>query len=200
MERVAPTPAGLRRAAQAIARGEIVAYPAETLYGLAADPFSERAVQRLFEAKDRAPSEPIPIIIADYRQLATAAGGASPKAEACARAFWPGPLSLVFPRSRHLADCLCAGNGTVCIRFSSSAVALALARAFGGPITATSANRSGAPPATRPEDVKLSQVSICIDGGELKGGLPSTIFDPDSGLVLRRGAVAPAELERFSKG
>ena len=199
MERVAPTPAGLRRAAQAMMRGEIVAYPTETLYGLAADPFSEPAVRRLFEAKGRTPSEPIPIIISDYRQLAMAAGHTGPEAESYAQAFWPGPLSLIFPRSRHLPDCLCAANGTVCIRFTSSSVALSLARAFGGPITATSANRSGAPPATRPEDVKLPHVTVCIDGGELTGDLPSTIFDPRSGLVLRPGAIAAEKLDRFSK-
>lgn len=192
---VTPTPAGLAIAASALRRGEIVAYPTETVYGLAVDPFSREAVRRLFEAKGRDAGNPILVVVADEAQLERIVAGVSARARAFAEAFWPGPLSMLFPGSPEIPKALCGEGGRVCVRCTASIPARGLCMAFGGGVTSTSANRAGEPAAVGLEGLEMEAVSVGIDGGILEGGPPSTVLDPESGELLREGRVSRTEIE-----
>lgn len=196
-----PDPALIARAADLLRDGRLVAYPTETFYGLAADPRDARAVERVFQAKGRPERMALPLIASDpdaamtcYRQFPEAA-------RRLAAAFWPGPLTLVLQASGDLQPRLLGGGTTVGIRVSSHPVALALARAMGGPIIATSANRSGQPPpqsAAEVEEALGPEVALILDGGAARGGQASTVLDLSAGppRVVRSGAVPLSELER----
>ncbi len=190
MKRLPPTPEGIREAAAAIRAGEVVAYPTETVYGLAVNPFSEDAVERLFAVKARDRDKPVLLIVADAGQLITAVSTITPAAETCIRAFWPGPLSLLLPKAPGLAHGITAGMPKVCLRETSHPIARALCLAFGGPITSTSANHSGDQPARSLDEIDMPGVAIGIDGGTLAPSPPSTVFDPDERRIIRAGAVS----------
>lgn len=193
--RVVPaTPQGIEEAATAIRAGQVVAYPTETVYGLGVDPFSEAAVERLFEAKSRERANPVLLIVADDDQLRTVVAHVSAAAAACAQAFWPGPLSILFPKSERLAASLTAGHDKVGVRRTACATAAALCKAAGGAITSSSANVAGQAPARSAAEVDLPGIAVCVDGGALPPGPPSTVFDPDTGVVLREGAITEAQL------
>jgi L-threonylcarbamoyladenylate synthase len=182
LERVGVDAAAIARAAAAIARGEVVAYPTETFYGLAADPRNAQAIERVFAAKGRRSDEPLPLIASDLAQVERWFGALSPQAATLARRFWPGPLTLVLPlRADHaLPPTLTAGRANIAVRVPAHEVARALALAAGGMITSTSANPSGDPPASTADDVLRTladRIAMVIDGGATPGGAPSTIVD-----------------------
>jgi L-threonylcarbamoyladenylate synthase len=191
---VAPTAEGIAEAARAICAGHVVAYPTETVYGLAVDPFSPEALQRLFAVKARDAANPVLLIVADLDQIKDVASAISDAARACALAFWPGPLSMLFPRSPNVPETLTAGSDRVCVRCTASPIARDLCRAVGTAITSTSANRSGQPPARSLAELDLPGIAVGIDAGALPPSPPSTVFDPDTGLVLREGAIAESAL------
>jgi len=185
---------GIAVAARAIRDGKVVAYPTETVYGLAVDPFSREAIRALFEAKGRPEVNPVLLIAADVSQVEKISLAISDTARRYMERFWPGPLSLVLRKHPDLPSELCGGGETVCVRVPGSEIARDLCRAFGGAITSTSANRSGEPSATKPGEIKLAGVHLCIDAGALPPSAPSTVFDPDTGVIFRQGAVAEALL------
>ena len=189
MRIVSPTTEGIAEAASLVRAGEVVAYPTETVYGLAVDPFSKAAIQKLFAVKGRAETEPVMLIAADIEQVERLVDGISAAARRYIDRFWPGPLSLVLPRSESLPSELCAGGPKVCVRIPACESARALCLAAGHPITSTSANRSGAPAARSAGAIDLDGVALCIDGGVLPPSLPSTVFDPDARIIFRQGAV-----------
>jgi L-threonylcarbamoyladenylate synthase len=173
-------------------RGGVLACPTETLYGLLADALDPRAVARVVALKRRGP-EPIALLVPDLvAAQALADGGLSERAQALAAAHWPGPLTLVIKARAGLAEAL-APAGTVGVRVPGPSPALALTRAFGGPLTATSCNPSGLP-AARNETEARAYFGDRLDGyvpGSAPGGLPSTVVDvsgPEP-RVLRPGAV-----------
>jgi len=191
---VVPDADVLREAAAVLTAGGIVAYPTDTFYGLAVDPRDGIAVRRLFAAKGRASQAAVPLIAADADQVEAHVGELSAMARRLADAFWPGPLALVIPAGSRLAAELHAGRGTVAVRVPAHAVAVGLARAAGHPITATSANRSGDPPAREAAEVVTAMgdaVALVLDAGACAGGLPSTIVDVTAGepRLVRAGAV-----------
>lgn len=199
MQIVSPTPSGLAEAADALRRGEVVAYPTETVYGFGVDPFSEPALRRLYAIKERDAGNPVLLIVGNFEQLKGVVSEDSRQAMACARAFWPGPLSILFRRAAGVPDWLCGEDGRVCVRYTACAIAAGLCEAFGGAVVSTSANRSGARPAVSLEEIgpnlfDLEEIGMGIDGGVLGGGLPSTVFDPERGEVLREGGISKAEL------
>ncbi len=196
MRIVAPDAAGLAAAVEALRAGEVVAYPVETVYGLAVDPFSGPAIQRLFEVKGRDAGNPILLIVAGETQLSQVAREISGRAAACIEAFWPGPLSLLLPKAGALPESITAGKPAVCVRCPAAAAARELCSLFGGALTSTSANRSGAAPATSLQQLALPGVALGIDAGALPSGPPSTIFDPARGRVLRAGPIPEAALSR----
>ena len=180
-------------AVAAIRRGEVVVYPTETVYGLGADPFSEAAVRRLYAIKERDAANPVLLIVDGLDQLREVVREVTAAAEGYARRFWPGPLSMVFPKSPRLPDVLTGGLDQVCVRWTSHPVARSLCREVGHAITSSSANLSGQPPARSLDEVKLEGLGARVDGGVLAPSVPSTIFDPVTRRILREGAI-PAEI------
>jgi L-threonylcarbamoyladenylate synthase len=194
VKRLPVSPESIAEAAEVLRNGGIVAYPTETVYGLAVDPFSEEALRAVMQAKGRPETNPILCVIAGAPQLETLVGEVTPEARHCMDRFWPGPLSLVLPRKAGVPDLLTAGTERVCVRCPDHETARALCTAFGGPITSTSANLSGEPPVSTLDDLMLDGIALALDAGPLPPSLPSTVYDPDSGQVLREGAIAAADL------
>jgi L-threonylcarbamoyladenylate synthase len=184
----------LDEAAAVIRGGGVVVFPTDTLYGLAADPRDPRAVERVFAIKRRAEREPLPLIAASL-EAAAAVGQLTPLARRLAGAFWPGPVTVIVQDAGVVASGVHAGTHAVAVRVPASAIAAGLARLAGGAITATSANRSGAPaPSSAGEvDEELGrEADGLLDGGRAPGGRPSTIVDArgEAPLLVRAGAVA----------
>jgi L-threonylcarbamoyladenylate synthase len=188
-----PAGTAIAEAVEVLRGGGVVAYPTDTLYGLAVDPANETAVRRLFDLKGRDAAAAIALIAADAAQ-AEHAGQFGPVERRLAVAFWPGPLTIVVPAADTLSRLL-APRGTLGVRVPAHAVARALAQQFGGCITATSANRSGAAAPASAADVARAfsdGVDLLLDGGPARGGAPSTIVEVvDGRLTLHRaGAIA----------
>jgi len=191
---VAPDANGFARAVEALNRDDIVAYPTETVYGLAVNPFSDNALDRLFAAKQRDPHHPILVIIGDQEQLPQVAQAANANAAPYIDAFWPGPLTLLLPKANALPKRLTAGAPKIGVRYPASTIAQDLCRAFGRPLTSTSANISGALPAESINAIDVPGIALAIDGGQLPKAPPSTIFDPEENTILRLGAISERAL------
>lgn len=181
------------QAVDVLRRGGIVAYPTDTLYGLAVDPRDETAVARLFTAKGREESMAIPLIASSTEQVLDAAA-LTPAELALARRFWPGPLTIVTAAKTSLVRSVLGGGSTVAIRVPSHPVARAIAAAFGFCITATSANRSGESAASHADgisDALAAHIDLLLDAGAVTGGLPSTIVEiaATGPRLVRAGAV-----------
>lgn len=192
---VAQDPDALEPAIDALISGQLVVYPTDTLYGLGADPRQPAAIERVFRAKGRPTALAVPLIAADVDQVGRLVGTLTPLGEELGGRFWPGPLTLVLDAHPTLDRRLLGGGETVAVRVPDHPIARALARELGGPITATSANRSGAGAAdTAPDAVATlgpSSVSVVIDGGRTAGGEPSTIVDVRTmaPVLIRAGAI-----------
>ena len=196
-----PDPDGIARAARLLAQGQAVALPTETVYGLAADARNGEAVARIYEAKGRPAFNPLIVHLADA-EAAARIGAFGEDALRLARAFWPGPLTLVVPLrdDAGIAGIVTAGLDSVGLRVPAHPVAHALLRAFGGPLAAPSANRSGRiSPTTAahvldPDGGLSGRIAAVVDGGACPVGVESTIVGWREGepLLLRPGGV-PAE-------
>jgi L-threonylcarbamoyladenylate synthase len=191
--------AELEAAVDALRDGELVAFPTETVYGLGANASNPAAVRKVFELKDRPPSHPVIVHIDQAKYLKRWVRELTPEAEKLAAAFWPGPLTLVLPRSESVHDVVTGGQDSVAIRIPSHPMARQLLDAFGGGIAAPSANRYGRLSATRAEHVQDEfgdAVKVVLDGGECQLGLESTIVSCLDGAVrlLRPGAVTLSQL------
>lgn len=178
-----------------IREGLVVAYPTDTLYGLAVDPRNEQAVRRLYDLKGRPEESALTLIAADVAHV-RAAGDMTPQAERLAARWWPGPLTIVVRARPILARGMLAGGVTVGLRIPDHLVAVALARDTGFCVTATSANRSGATAAVTAAAVAaaLPDVDAILDAGPARGGASSTIVDASTRVVgLVRQGVVPWE-------
>lgn len=197
-----PTPAALRRAAAALRRGEPVAFPTETVYGLGANALDPAAVRRVFEAKGRPDDNPLIVHVTGLPMLRKLVKGVPPEARALAARFWPGPLTIVLPKRRTVPDAVTAGLPTVAVRVPDHPVALALIEAAGVPVAAPSANRSGRPSPTRAAHVAQDFPGLVVlDGGPARHGLESTVVAlGDPPRVLRLGAVPVEELREVLPG
>jgi len=189
------TAADLEPAVTWLRRGGIVAFPTDTLYGLAVDPASSAAVRALFDVKGRAADVAVPLVAASLRQVERWCGALDAATMALARRFWPGPLSLIVDAPASVTPEVHAGRRSVAIRVPASRVAIALCEAWQGPVTATSANRSGALPAMSPGalgEIASDARVFVIDGGAAPGGPPSTIVDARAAapVLVREGAIA----------
>jgi L-threonylcarbamoyladenylate synthase len=185
-------PRDLREAVRLLRDGWVVAFPTDTLYGLAVDPRNAVAVRRLYELKGRAETSALTLIAADVSQAEQCAV-LNRIARALADAWWPGPLTIVAPATSAVAPAVLAGGTTVGVRVPNHAIARALVRTFDFCVTATSANRSGEPPAVTATDVlaALPDVDCVIDGGPTPGGAPSTMVEAreEGPRLLREGAI-----------
>ena len=190
---------GISRAAEAIKRGGIVAFPTETVYGLGADATNPEAVSRIFQAKGRPSDNPLIVHIADREDIFLAASAVSEQAMALAERFMPGPISLVLPKRDVLADNVTAGLSTVAVRLPVCREARDFIRACGCPIAAPSANISGKPSPTRAQHVMRDMDGKCdviLAGNDCSVGLESTVVDMSvtPACILRPGAVSAAML------
>ena len=201
----APQRDAIEEAAKWILAGGLVALPTDTLYGLAADPFSTAAVARVFAAKGRAAERALPLIAADAAQVATHLGRLSATAELLAARFWPGPLTLILAAPRGLAADVTGGLGTVGVRVPDHGVARAICAACERPVTATSANVSGEPASSDPAEVERTlgdRIDLLIDAGPTPGGAASTIVDATGAepRLVRAGAIPWEEIDAWLRG
>jgi L-threonylcarbamoyladenylate synthase len=176
-------------------KGGVVAFPTDTLYGLAVDPTSAAAVRTLFDLKGRPPQAAVPLVAGSAAQVKAWCGPMGPAGVRLASRFWPGPLSLIVDAPPSITAAVHAGTGTIAVRVPAHPVARALADAWGSPVTATSANRSGRPPARTAADLGAIAADprvLVVDGEPSPGGPPSTIVDVrhDEPVLVRPGAVA----------
>ncbi len=185
-------------ASQIVHNGGIVAVPTETYYGLGINPFNEPAVDRLLHLKGRANGKMILVLIGQRAQLSLIVRKVSPVATFLMDTFWPGPLTILFTALSSLPHNLTAGTGTVGVRLSSCRPLVELL-AVTGPLTGTSANRSGGRPAQEANQVQeaLGQdIDLIVDAGPTPGGPPSTVVDArDTVRLIREGAVTRQMLQ-----
>ncbi|MDE3156971.1 MAG: threonylcarbamoyl-AMP synthase [Acidobacteriota bacterium] len=189
-----PDPDILAEAAGLIERGGIVACATDTLYGLLADPTNANAIVRLFDIKGRPGDRAVPLIAADAAQVAAQIGPLPGSGPQLAARWWPGPLSLLVPAGPFVVPGVHGGTGRVAVRVPAQAVARGLCRMVGRPLTATSANRSGEPPAATAAEVRAQldeSLSLLLDAGPAPGGPPSTIVDVTgrAPTLVRAGAI-----------
>jgi L-threonylcarbamoyladenylate synthase len=192
----------LGEAVRAIHAGGVVAVATETLYGLAVDPFRAESVERVFAVKGRVAGRPVPLIASDTDQVTDRFGALPALGRQLALRFWPGPLTLLIAAPRSLAPGVAGGTGKVGVRIPAHAVARALCRACGFPLTATSANISGAAPSGDPDEVERcigDCIDVLVDSGRTAGGLPSTIVDVTGSapLLVRSGAIGWEEIRAY---
>lgn len=188
------------RAAAFLRAGGIVAFPTETYYGLAVDPFNEQALAQLFQVKNRPALKPVLVLVADREQVGLLAAEIPGIAHRLMDRFWPAALTLVLPARPALSRLLTGGTGTVGVRLSPHPIADRLLRAFGGPLTATSANRSGSAPAVTAAEVRaeFGGELMIVDGGRTPGGKGSTLvgIDQEQITCIREGCVSFAAVRR----
>jgi L-threonylcarbamoyladenylate synthase len=184
----------LEEAARCLQDGGLVAFPTDTLYGLAAMASQERAVERLFEAKERPRDRPLPVLIASAADVDGVVEEVSLAARRLMEAFWPGGVTVVLRRHPGFRSLALSGGDTVAVRVPAHPVALELLRRVGEPLTGTSANLFGRPGPRTAGEVRRQlgdRVDLIVDGGPCPGGVESTVVDcsVDPPRVLREGAV-----------
>ena len=188
------SPVQVAEAAAAIRRGEIVAYPTETYYGLAVDALDTAALDRLFELKGRGRGQVSALLVANLEMLAGLCAEVPARARELAARYWPGPLTLALPALASLPSTICH-EGFVAARVSSHSLAQTLVVLAGRPITATSANPTGSSPARTAAEVRAhfgKEALHVLDGGQTPGGAPSTLVRlcGDTLEILRKGVIA----------
>ena len=192
--------ASVALAARLLQSGEVVAIPTETVYGIAASALNGTAVKKIFEAKGRPQDNPLIVHIDRLEMLEGLVGGVPDQAQKLARAFWPGPLTIILPRGPKVADAVCAGLDTVAVRMPSHPVARAVIAASGLPLAAPSANLSGSPSPTTAhyvmEDMQ-GRLPLVLDGGECQVGVESTVVSlaGPQPMLLRPGYITREQLE-----
>ena len=200
------------RAAEVLRAGGVVLYPTDTLYGLGADALSDAAVAKIYAIKVREEKKPIHAIAADIEMVSRYAQ-LSDIGAVLAKNFWPGALTLLFKKKQGVDSGIAKDIETIGFRIPDNEFCIALAREFGGPITATSANRSGEQPQRNIEAI-LKQlaagsysnvlqktaigIDLIVDAGELPARMPSTVVDvsADKPMILREGAIPASEIEK----
>jgi len=193
--------ADLNRAVAVLNGGGVVAFPTETYYGLAVDPLNPLALNHLFSLKQRDISKPILTLVDDRASLSSLAQDIPIIYEPLMKEFWPGPLTLIFQARLNLPTLLTAGTSTIGVRHSSHPFARQLLRAFGRPLTATSANISGYAAAVDAYEVKTqfgSKIDVVFDGGRTPGTVGSTIIglEGDRLKLIREGVIPYRDILR----
>ncbi len=187
-------------AARLLQDGQVVGIPTETVYGLAGNAYSEAAVKRIFEAKGRPQDNPLIVHISEFSELYDLVSEVPETAEKLAQAFWPGPLTIILPKSEKVPMCVTAGLNTVAVRCPKHPVANMLIKATGLPLAAPSANLSGKPSPTKAEHVYKDlqgRIPMVIDGGECDEGVESTVITLATPVpkLLRPGNITLKQLK-----
>ncbi|WP_240376175.1 L-threonylcarbamoyladenylate synthase [Bacillus piscicola] len=183
-----------------IKKGEVIAFPTETVYGLGGDATNEEAVKKIFQAKGRPADNPLIVHIGERAQWHDLAADIPEMARQLADAFWPGALTLIVPKKPSVSNLVTAGLDSVAVRMPDHPVARALITAAGVPVAAPSANRSGRPSPTKAEHVRRDldgRIAGIVDGGASGYGLESTVVDctGDEAWILRPGGITKEEIE-----
>ena len=194
---------GIEKAAQILKKGGIVAIPTETVYGLAANCFEDRAVKRIFEAKGRPQDNPLIVHISDMDMLKEIAKDIPEIALKCAEKFWPGPFTMVLPKTDKIGDCISPNLNTVAVRMPENQVALEIINASGVPLAAPSANTSGSPSPTSAFHVEADlygKIDAIVYSGECKVGVESTVvtFCENPPRLLRPGGITAEQLREIT--
>lgn len=185
--------------------GGLVAFPTDTLYALGADASNSSAVQRLFAAKGRSQRSPIPLLVADLGMATLLCGELPEAAVRLAERYWPGPLTLVLSAPRGICTLLTGGTGRIGLRVPDAPIALALIRHLGGPVTGTSANRSGGKDPLDANEVLRQlgdHLDLVLDGGRVAMGRASTVLDltVSPPVILRQGPIRQEAILGLLKG
>jgi L-threonylcarbamoyladenylate synthase len=193
----------IEKGVRILKKGGVIAFPTDTVYGLGADAFNSRAVERIYEIKNRPHHQQLPLLIADRFQLTAMAGEVPAIAWFLADRFWPGGLTLVLPKADSLPPHLARGP-SIAVRVPNHPVCLALIQHLGNPIIGTSANISGQPPALTADEVGQQlgeKIDFIINGGRCPGTKESTLVDVSSPepVILRRGIIPAYEIDNAYK-
>lgn len=189
----------IQQAAGIIKKGGIIIFPTETVYGLGADAFNSEAVKKIFSIKKRSLKKPLPVLIADIKDLKRLVKNISLSAEILLKKFWPGPLTLVLKKKKSAPDEITAGGSTIAVRMPSNKIALALIKASRTVLVGTSANISGQASAKTVKEISEElrmKVDLILDAGACKIGLVSTIVDLSGRnlRILREGSIKKKEI------
>lgn len=190
----------IAEAARLLTQNEVVAFPTETVYGLGGNAYSDEAIEKIFHAKGRPSDNPLIVHIYSKKQLHDIVTHVPKLAEQLIDAFWPGPLTLIFPKTEAISEKATAGLPTVAVRMPNHPVALALLEKANVPVAAPSANRSGKPSPTTAEHVLedlRDQIAGLLDGGKTDVGVESTVIDVTGTHVeiLRPGGITCEQIE-----
>lgn len=189
------------KAALLIQKGEIVAFPTDTVYGLGADATNEEAVEKIFQAKGRPSNRPISVLLSDAEDVTKYAKDIPNDVWLLTETFWPGPLTIILKNRGLFAPTVTAGKDTIGLRMPKNQVALDFIHASGVPLATPSANTSGRPSPTKAEHVRNDlegKISAIIDGGETSTGIESTVLDfsnPERPVILRPGNISKIQIE-----
>ncbi|CAI8003110.1 Threonylcarbamoyl-AMP synthase [Geodia barretti] len=187
-------------AVECLKSGGIVAVPTDTVYGLGADPFNANAVQRLYMLKGRPDGKPIPLVLSSVDDVHRVAQNLPDYFFHLTDQFWPGGLTIIV-EAKDLLPILTAGGNTVGVRIPNNPLLLKILQTFGGPAAITSANLSGEPPATSPQEIGeelASRIDMIVDGGKTPGPIPSTVYDISVSppLIRRHGVISEDTLAK----
>lgn len=193
--------AAFAHAVRLLRAGKVIAFPTDTVYGIGADGFNERAIEQLFVVKERERGKAIPYLLADAKDLAKVARDIPRAARLLAEKYWPGGLTLVVPASPRVPKVLIAGGDTIAVRVPNHPTTRALIAELGAPLAATSANISGGENPANAQDVLAQldgRIPLVLDGGATRGNIPSTVVDVTSETpkVLRVGVISVEEIEK----
>jgi len=195
-----PSKKVLQEAATILKSGGLVAFPTETVYGLGADAFNKEATLKIFMAKKRPPDNPVIVHVSSMEMLRSVSPSVPRRVEKLIGELWPGPLTIVVPRSPRVPSTVSAGLETVAVRMPAHNVALGLIECLGSPVAAPSANLSGRPSPTNAEDVYEDlngEIDMIIDAGETFIGVESTVIEvTESKAVILRPGPIPVEILR----
>ena len=195
-----PSYAIIRKAANLIRKGEVIAFPTETVYGLGANALDPSSVSKIYKIKGRPSDNPLIVHIADMKTFRTLVSEIPPKASRVISKFWPGPITLVLKKSKILPEITTGGLNTVAVRMPKNNVALELIKESHFPIAAPSANISGKPSPTNASHVKddlNGKIKLILDGGSTEIGIESTVIDmtQSTPVILRPGGISKESIE-----
>ena len=192
----------IKQAVTILKNGGVVAYPTDTVYGLGACMTDINAVDRIFQVKGRPKGMALPVLLADFKQIAEIVTAVTPAAKRLADEFFPGALTIILPKSEYVPDIITGGGRTVAFRIPNHPVPLALVKGLGRPIVGTSANLSGQPSALTAAEVSNQigdKIDMVIDGGKCPGGIESTVIDlsGEKPVIRRQGAISIEKLRKI---
>ncbi len=195
-------PEKARKMIEVLKRDGVIVYPTDTFYGLGANCFSEKAIEKIYRIKKREPSKPLSLVVADLQMLEELVTDIPHVFYSIGARFWPGPLTVILKASSRLPEAILGPSRTIGVRVPALSWLRDFLREASFPLTATSANISGQAETSVIEEARRvfeGKVELIVDGGKTRGGLPSTVLDLSSGRpkILREGAIKSSSLKEY---